>query len=331
MDLSELLDQKLEFDQWSTLCPTFGEFGQLSVIGWSGKRGSTKLYIVKCSICSEDHELFGEGCFKITKGHLKEGRVPCGCGTNVRWTKDQYAILCKRKAEDLGNRFIEFNSDKTHYNAKITLECPTHGQWTSCTINNLINHSHSCPSCKREKTVERKRKSDEEMIASFFASGSFHPDTKFKRSERRSKQGWRVYWIMECPLCNSTGEATSLSFQRGSMSCDCGRSNQKQAYINLISNSENYQIALKFGIAVLTRVRVSRQNKLSPYKVINYLVYEFTNSEDCKKAEKDCLKELECGLLSKEEMPDGHTETTDVLNLDKIIEIYERNGGKLKI
>jgi hypothetical protein len=29
-------------------------------------------------------------------------------------------------------------------------------------------------------------------------------------------------------------------------------------------------------------------------------------------------------------MPDGYTETTWVYNLDKIVEIYERNGGLKK-
>ena len=43
--------------------------------------------------------------------------------------------------------------------------------------------------------------------------------------------------------------------------------------------------------------------------------------------QRGCRRELDCGVLSKEEFPDGYTETTWVYNLDKIVEIYERNGG----
>lgn len=50
--------------------------------------------------------------------------------------------------------------------------------------------------------------------------------------------------------------------------------------------------------------------------------------EDQLKAERECLQELECGVVLKRDMPDGYTETTWYYNLEKIIQIYERNGGK---
>lgn len=46
-----------------------------------------------------------------------------------------------------------------------------------------------------------------------------------------------------------------------------------------------------------------------------------------EQAERECKEQLECGVVLKRDMPDGWTETTYVYNLEKIVEIYERNGG----
>lgn len=57
---------------------------------------------------------------------------------------------------------------------------------------------------------------------------------------------------------------------------------------------------------------------------------EFPDKQSCLKAERECLQELDCGVLSREEMPDGYTETTDASNLVKIENIYRRNGGLMQ-
>jgi hypothetical protein len=40
-----------------------------------------------------------------------------------------------------------------------------------------------------------------------------------------------------------------------------------------------------------------------------------------------CKKELETGIIPKQELPDGYTETTYIYNLDKIKQIYMEYGG----
>lgn len=49
----------------------------------------------------------------------------------------------------------------------------------------------------------------------------------------------------------------------------------------------------------------------------------------CKKAERECKKELETGVVLKRDMPDGWTETTWSYNIGKVVDIYKRNGGLL--
>ena len=113
-NLEDLIDPEygLQQDEWSLTRPRFGAEGQLEVIGWSGRteRG-IKFYLLRCNICLRDTELFEGGYFRSNKGNLERGKSPCGCATNYVWTKEQYKILCFRKAESLGYTFIGFHGD----------------------------------------------------------------------------------------------------------------------------------------------------------------------------------------------------------------------------
>jgi hypothetical protein len=86
-------------------------------------------------------------------------------------------------------------------------------------------------------------------------------------------------------------------------------------------------VAIKFGIAIDSERRVKEQNSKSLYSIEQHSVYRFPSISLCKKAEKECKVELIRGIVLKRDMSDGWTETTEVSNLEKIIEIYERNGG----
>jgi hypothetical protein len=86
-------------------------------------------------------------------------------------------------------------------------------------------------------------------------------------------------------------------------------------------------LALKFGIAVNYQSRVVKQNNNSIYQVVNYGVWEYPTILQCTQAERDCKVQLKCGILSKQEMMDGHSETVYPLNLEDIMDIYERHGG----
>ena len=328
MNIEELLDSfELKQDEWSLTSPKFGKEGQLTVVGWSGKRkGREKFYILKCNVCSEDRELFKGGYFKSIKGSLTKGWVPCGCSKAPKWSKEQYVILCHRAAKEIGHKFLGFNGEFKGSYTKIIMICTGHGEWNSGNVSALINRGIGCPSCMIENSSVVNSKPDEVMIASFFASGAFHPDTKFWRSDRLTKQGFRVYWCMFCPDCADTGEAVCSSLQLGTRSCGCSKNRQQEAYINWVLDGD-YAMAIKFGIARDSKYRVKKQNQKSVYDVQQHAVYKFPTVNSCKKAERECKQELECGVLPKQEFPDGWTETTWVYNLDKIIEIYERNGG----
>lgn len=330
MDLEDVIDPEygLQQDEYSLSNPKFGKDNQLEVVGWSGKNGVNKLYIVKCKVCCQDPELFGEGYFIRQRKYITRGILPCRCSKMAVWSEEQYAVLCTRKAFELGYKFLGFCEEWRRNTTKIKMECPDHGVWDSGTIADLTNKDVGCPRCKIDIIRACKLKPDQVMIQSFFASGAFHPDTKFWRSDRKSGNGWQAYWHVYCPDCDGVGEAYSGNLQRGCRACDCYRATQKECYINIVGDDDQ-PIALKFGISSNSELRQFRQDYLSIYQVLNHSIYSFPTTVTCKRAERICKQELQCGILTKEEMPDGYTETTWLYNLEKIVEIYERNGGIL--
>ena len=331
MNLEDVVDPEygLQQDEWSLTRPKFGKEGQLEVVGWSGKQKGPKLYILKCSECSIDVELFGEGYFKSRKDKLVKGQLPCGCARSPRWSKEQFSVLCSRKAKELGYTFLGFVGEWKGQATKIKMLCEKHEEWGSGIIHSLITSGCGCPECRWDVVAKAAKKPDDVMIESFFASGAFHPETKFWRSDREDRQGTKRCWFMSCPECGETGESFGSNLQNGSRSCACSPMRQQEAYINWLVDDHGITIALKFGIANNSSQRINIQNSTSAYTIEQHSVYRFPDVASCKKAERECKQELECGVVLKRDMPDGYTETTWTYNLEKIEEIYKRNGGDM--
>lgn len=330
MNLVDLVNEGgLLQDKWSLTRPKFGKDGQLEVMGWSGKvKGGQKFYVLKCSKCSQDRELFGEGYFRSVKGSLVNlSQVPCGCARSFDWSKEQYAVLCESKAKELGYTFLGFEGEWKGQKTKIKMLCEKHGEWSSGIINNLVNKDQGCPGCRADVTAVGSKKPNDVMIDSFFSSGAFHPDTEFWRSDRKDSRGKKIYWYMSCPECGEVGESISGNLQQGNRPCGCSKHRQQECYINWVVDDHNNAVAIKFGIARDSKQRVKQQDSKAAYTLTQHSVYEFPDVTSCKKAERECKQKLECGILTKEEMPDGYTETTSIRNLIKIIETYKRSGG----
>lgn len=329
MNLEDVIDPEygLQQDERSLTRPKFGSEGQLEVVGWSEKPRTNKHYILKCGTCSQDSELFGEGYFKSLKMSLVRGQLPCGCSKTPKWSKDQYKVLCSRKAQELGYTFLGFTAEWKGGHTKTRTVCEEHGEWSTGTINRLINRCNGCPECQADALVSVRTKSNDVMIKSFFASGSFPPDTEFWKSDRKNKSGHKIYWCTYCPECKEIAESSSSRLQKGHRPCMCSIHRQKEAYINLLFDANDLAVAIKFGISRDSNHRIKKQNSDSAYNLKQHSVYTFMTVRSCKQAERECKKELECEVVLKRDMLDGYTETTWVYNLEKIIEIYERNGG----
>lgn len=327
MNLVEIIAQdELRQDDWSKTPRTFGANNQIQIIGWVKSLSGRKLYVIKCHKCSQDYELFGEGYFRQTKSELVKGGLPCGCSHIPKWSKEQHMIRCDRAASALGYKFLGFFGDWKLQYTKLRMECKLHGEWSSGTITSLINSNKGCPQCAMEALWKLKTRTNKEMTDLFLATGAFHPETKFWRSDKLTTQGISAYWIMSCPECGETGESFVGNLHKGHRSCHCSQPRQQEAYVNFIEDS-GLLVGLKFGIANNSAVRASSQNRACAFDVVNKFVYKFPDTTSCKAAERECKKELDCGVILKRDMPDGYTETTHVYNLDKIIQIYKNHGG----
>jgi hypothetical protein len=303
--------------------------GNLTVVGWNGKHGNPKKYIVSCSVCKEDPELHGEGLFAMAKGHLERGNKPCGCTDKCNWTEEQYKVRAARACLNKGLVFKGWVDKLTTANkTKVVVECPVHGDFNTMVLSFiLIDGGHKgCAGCFSIRMGDFKRKDDEFMINTFMSSGGFAQGTKFTRTETLDKYGHKKYWLIECPDCNTSGEAHMVGLYKGSRPCACAKSRPQETYINLIKDGENV-VAIKFGVANLARERIKTQHSKSIYDIVNYGVWNYPTIMECKSAERLCLRSMETGVISKEEMPDGYTETTFPYNIDKVISIFEQGGG----
>ncbi len=332
MYLEDVLEPSfgLQQDEWSLQQHTFGNENQLKIIGWSGKveNGYNKIYIVRCSACSKDEELYGTGHFKTTKNSvLRLNSIPCGCAASgVRWSAEQYSVLCERKAKNTDYGFIGFCGEFKGNTTKIRLSCKKHGIWETNTINKFLSQGRGCPRCKG--TPGCNKKPDEDMIRRFRSTGMFHSETVFTRNlVRLNNKGRKSYWDVYCPECDCTSSALSGCLNAGKRPCECSPSRQKECYLHVVL-FDSEAIAVKFGIAVMSSRRLKEQISRNTGLEFDQIgVYLFDSNDQCKNAERLCKQVLECGILSKERMPDGWSETTLPSNIGKIINIYESHGG----
>lgn len=299
---------------------------QLEVVGLY-KENSCSRVVVLCKTCKQDPELFGEGLFVTTKGHLASGRLPCGCSKAPKWNKDQQFTRVQRKLADTQYTLISVEEPYIGQYTNVTLSCPQHGTWES-QITAVVNNI-GCRECATvSNTTVKLEKNTPRLIKEFMSTGTFHPDTTFTRIDRRNTQGARNYWSVYCPVCDSSGECATSDLKRGNRPCKCF-TNQKYAYINLIvdQSNQNFPVAIKFGITSNFKDRLYRQNLKSIYTFSNLGIWEFPSSQICKKVEMLIKNSVVCEVISEQEVKDGYTETTYTYNLDLIISIYEENGA----
>lgn len=331
MNLSEILEITgiICFDPQSNLV---GGQDHLQIVGRARKVSNLPIpYIVWCRVCSQDPEVYGEGYFKTTLSNLSRGTVPCGCGASRHLSKPQLEVLAKRVAKANG---IEFNGliereNKTLTNSFCSLVCPEHGEWSTTTLNCLLNRPEPAKGnfCRKCSVSTRNTKPDSYMINRFLSTGSFHKDTEFQRSEKLCPRGYKGYWVVNCPLCSETYESHYSNLAKGKVGCSCGRGNYfVEAYINMIMEKGKV-VGLKFGVSKNSRMRVIHQSSSCIYDIESFGIWKFPNKAACIQAERLCKEKLVCGILSKQEMPDGYTETTYAYNIETIISIYESLGG----
>uniref|UniRef100_A0AB39AJI4 Endonuclease n=1 Tax=Vibrio phage P018-4 TaxID=3229728 RepID=A0AB39AJI4_9CAUD len=228
--------------------------GVLTVVGVSGKENKgAAIFILECSICSKDEELWPYLAIKSLKGGLVRGKVPCGCTKMPKWTKDQNEIRIKRECDKRGYKFHGWSGDYNGKSTRLVLSNNVTGNhWRSATIDSLLNGKGD-PIEGRGKTRLAKIKDNNVHINAFYKAG-FTKDYRFWRSVRTNGLGRSCYWNYTCPVCSSDEyvqnglcsgvfESGTYNLKNGEKSCRCCKSygwsqDQREYQINKICKEE---------------------------------------------------------------------------------------------
>lgn len=284
-------------------------FNSLFVLG---RIKGTTCHVVKCEICQEDGELFKDAIFKIETSHLLRDCKPCGCSTQPKWELWQKRIRIERKLNNLNFKLLSLNE------SECIIMCPFHGELKAKSIDSVLRGKF-CKFCGHKIIGKAQEKSDSTHIDDFLSAGTFPIGTKFlKISAKR--------WQVSCGDCGETYSGLLSNLKNGAKGCSCSKFSPVYGYIHLISDN-GLPLCLKFGITNNPRRREINQSSRTVYDLESIGLWKFDNTAACKNAEKEIKSSVKCGLLDKREMEDGFTETTSLLELDKIMKIYENNGG----
>lgn len=305
---------------------TFGELDQLYVVGHDGNKGNKKHYILKCKVCSQDKELFGEGYFKVTKASIIRGCLPCGCSPAPRLSKESLEILIKRNLK-VGINFVGLASNFRGSKTKVLLDCDLHGQWETFAAN-VIYSKAGCFSCSMSEHFRLNRPSEEDQTKLLLSSGNFAQGTTFTETTKPQTTDKTVYYSVTCGECGTNYESRITHLKNGHKGCLCSSGGQIYAYIMNVSDRNTEEtVAIKFGI---TRGKVSQRiwdiNKSSKdLKVSLIEVWKFPTTKDCRNAELMCAQKLDVAI-SRGQI-NGFSETTSTENISRVRQIYEMHGG----
>lgn len=150
----------------------------------------------------------------------------------------------------------------------------------------------------------------------------------FVRWDNQKNFSKRSYFYFNCPEHGETRVQVNNFLSQHTGCGGCRGKTQQECYINLVLDTD-FPVAIKFGIANNSNQRLTVQNRRNRLAMKRDVLYRFPTIQQCKSAERRCRKDLVCKVVSKQDMPDGWTETVALTDYDKVVSIYERFGGVL--
>lgn len=208
--------------------------GVYTILGDNGLKSGNKKYLIHCSICSEDAELFPE--IWSRKGDLMAGKLSCLCSGRFSFSKEQYEILCKRRATETNSEFIGFKSDeKVTGNSYVIFRDAAGVIVDNITVRYFLN-----------KYTEGKYlfRYDDEYYTNKLQH-LFHEGTKIKRTENNTT--FKVFCPVcaESPLCKAGitspwFKSTYQNMVKGNRPCFCSG--------HYFYSEEEYKFLIKYKL-----------------------------------------------------------------------------------
>jgi len=222
----------------------FGKHKQLEVVDVDTKAGvgGKRMLYIKCSICSKDHEMFGDGVFTITSGNLNKGIQPCGCGA-YQYSPEQMLLRIRRRIVEKGFNLelIGFAEPYRGVDTRLTLRCTVHNTiWNTVDVHVILGSRYKgmCIECEKNFISERRTVDEQLIIENITALKRYPEGSVFWRTPEKRKISLEGHntgnkWAMTCGicsedeyvqqgLCSGVFETTAQQLQKGNLPCRCG-------------------------------------------------------------------------------------------------------------
>jgi hypothetical protein len=287
-------------------------------------RSTSDVVSITCSIHSRSFKTTVETVLsKKLKGY---GCPECRDRSHNKYTDKD--VIEKVKGSPIGSRYelVSIETSPKLVDSRITFNCSIHGVWDTsyyCAVYIDVD----CPQCVRKDRSERMSLSDEYHIEKFKSTGVFVEGTSFKKIDRKDAEDRERYWEVTCPTCNTRAESSCTNLRAGVLPCECGAS-YKIGYINRVFTEDGEFI--KFGITKNLSRRIHESRKRNRLVIENIISFVFDSKIDCLKAEMECKNKVISGVVNRDVMPDGWTETTFLENLEVLVDVSTKFGGKVR-
>lgn len=225
-----------------------GLHGNLKVVGKVTENYKSDM-LVTCCKC-KDKELYATGVFRVSKGNLKGGSLPCGCAKAPKWEDWQWVVIVKRKLKGTSVNFIKLSSDFKGCYTKAVTYCELHDEInTTTSLIDLAKGCSGCKSCRYSKSGSKNSKSFKHFLKTGVESGALMEGACILSSTTLRKRKRLFYTCPVCSkdeyvengLCDGVFNTTITNLLKGVKSCRCS------IKPNWTAKQKEYQIKKKIS------------------------------------------------------------------------------------
>lgn len=270
----------------------------------------------------------GEWSSTSFKSFVKLGTRCPYCSGVGKYTKEiaENQILSKLNSTKSTLKFLGFNnwSNKNTKMNKCIFLCEKGHTWNTCTITDFVNKLNSnCGICSGG--VKLNPKDEENEIKRIL----LEQNSKITFKKFETWQGCNTKIVF---MCNEHGEwnSTSInSFKSQLVNCPrcCvyGYNKNKSGYFYIQKLTNEDKIYYKFGITnndVVIRMNQQKMHSIFSHEIILSLYFE--NGEIPFLIEREIKKYITCGVISKNELGNGFTETIESKHINDVLDLIKK-------
>lgn len=275
----------------------------------------------------EDEHIFQTTYTKL----VKRGTGCHHCCKTTRISTDEAIKNVLQICEETNFKLVK-EFEYTNNMTKIQIQCIEDGYIWDTNYANFTRGKQCCPRCVGLETLTQEE-AEANVLSTAYERGYF-------LYQPYLHNGVSTKIHIECSKDGTQWSPTYETFVRRKNGCPtCAGKEQTFAYINTIQKKHNNTselIGFKYGVETVLGSRTKRQNSCSIYEISRLTTFVFEHTNNCKAAENECStifknKNMKLfgthGIIPKDEMSDGFTETTLPEDLNLIREIYIKHGG----